>query len=266
MREIELPHLGKLHRKNYYSQNAFHHPAKMHPELARWIIEQYSSEGDLILDPMAGIGTTVIEAMLLGRHAIAIEIEPKWARVIHESASKRSGGIMPMGRVQVVLGDSTHAITYDMGQITNPDLIIMSPPYGIDLHGGGIAKEQRPGGLRPYDQIKKNKKNLGNYLLESFEYTSGMQNIYQHAVDITKPGGFMVTVTKNFYYKGELKQLDFETIQLAESVGWSLGEHLKFKLPYDSMWQKMYAKKYPERTPVKHEDILVFEKVRGVIL
>ena len=34
------------------------YPAKFFPELPRWIIEHYSKEGDLILDPFAGSGTS----------------------------------------------------------------------------------------------------------------------------------------------------------------------------------------------------------------
>ena len=45
------------------------HPfaAKCPPQIARWAIEKYSEIGDVVLDPMAGSGTTLVEAKLLGR-------------------------------------------------------------------------------------------------------------------------------------------------------------------------------------------------------
>ena len=46
------------------------------PQLARNVIEMYSQPGDLILDPMAGGGTTLIEAKLLGRRFIGADINP----------------------------------------------------------------------------------------------------------------------------------------------------------------------------------------------
>ncbi|MBU0600594.1 site-specific DNA-methyltransferase [bacterium] len=52
------------------------YPAKFFPELPRWLIKRYSKEGNLILDPFAGSGTTNIEALLTRRPSIGIDIDP----------------------------------------------------------------------------------------------------------------------------------------------------------------------------------------------
>ena len=41
----------------------------------RFAINTYSSNGDTVLDPFCGSGTTAIEAMLLGRNAVLIDID-----------------------------------------------------------------------------------------------------------------------------------------------------------------------------------------------
>jgi len=46
------------------------------PQIARNIIEMYSAKGDTILDPMVGAGTTLIEAKLLARNAVGLDINP----------------------------------------------------------------------------------------------------------------------------------------------------------------------------------------------
>jgi DNA modification methylase len=51
----------------------------MLPALARRAIETYSERGDLVVDPMCGIGTTIVEAVDLGRRAVGVELEPRWA-------------------------------------------------------------------------------------------------------------------------------------------------------------------------------------------
>ncbi len=289
MRIIELKHLGKLHRKNHYGDGVFDHPAKMHPELARWIIENHSERGDWMLDPMAGVGTTAIEGMLLGRNVMAMEIERQWAENISISVAMAAVGILPMGEVQVTCADARDPRSYRDPNFPVINTVITSPPYGIDMHGGGIANEQRPGGMRPYDMAvtsppygnrlsdekvddgdngrigyrqadAKNRNNLGNFLIDSHEYKNGMWQVYWNCYDAVKDGGKMIIVTKNFYYKGELKQLDKLTEALMWGASWVLEEHIKFKLPFDSMWQKMYAKKYPDREIVRHEDIQVFVK------
>jgi len=52
------------------------YPAKFFPELPRWIIERYSERGDWVLDPFMGSGTTNLEASLLKRKSIGVDIDP----------------------------------------------------------------------------------------------------------------------------------------------------------------------------------------------
>ena len=44
------------------------------PQLVRNLIERYSREGDLIIDPFMGGGTTLLEAWLLGRRSVGLDI------------------------------------------------------------------------------------------------------------------------------------------------------------------------------------------------
>ncbi len=55
--------------------------AKFPPQLPRTFIEQLTRPGDTVLDPMMGSGTTVLEAALLGRRAIGVDLDPLAVRV-----------------------------------------------------------------------------------------------------------------------------------------------------------------------------------------
>lgn len=57
------------------------HPAVMPAELARRCIVCSSSEGDTILDPFGGAGTTGLAADRVGRNAILIELNPEYAAI-----------------------------------------------------------------------------------------------------------------------------------------------------------------------------------------
>ena len=70
---------ARVQRRGRYLPASTAHPGKMLPELARTIIRAYSQPGELVLDPMCGIGTTLVEAIHLGRDAIGVELEPRWA-------------------------------------------------------------------------------------------------------------------------------------------------------------------------------------------
>src|SRR5215217_5587630 len=93
------------------------HPAKMLPAIARHAIQRYSRPDDLVLDPMCGIGTTLVEAIHLGRHAIGIELEPRWADLARANiAHARTRGAV--GTATVVTGDARQ-----LPSLLDPELV-----------------------------------------------------------------------------------------------------------------------------------------------
>lgn len=75
-----------FHDKNStYSSHAIHaFAAKFPPQLPRAFIESLTNPGDVVLDPMSGSGTTILEAYMLNRRGVGCDIDPlavKMARV-----------------------------------------------------------------------------------------------------------------------------------------------------------------------------------------
>lgn len=56
------------------------HPAPFPVELPYRCIQLYTFEGDIVLDPFVGVGTTCIAAIISRRHFIGIDIEPEYVR------------------------------------------------------------------------------------------------------------------------------------------------------------------------------------------
>jgi len=54
------------------------HPTQKPLALMRWCIEKYTHEGDTILDPFMGSGTTGVACVQTGRNFIGIEIDPTY--------------------------------------------------------------------------------------------------------------------------------------------------------------------------------------------
>ena len=54
--------------------NFYKYPARFAPSFAREVIRAFSKEGELVLDPFCGGGTTVLEAMSLGRRAAGMDV------------------------------------------------------------------------------------------------------------------------------------------------------------------------------------------------
>lgn len=79
-----------LNFRKYYGNNSIHpahgihaYTAKLIPHIPRYVIEKYTQKNDIVLDPFCGSGTTLLEAKLLGRNAIGIDINPL-AKLISE--------------------------------------------------------------------------------------------------------------------------------------------------------------------------------------
>lgn len=65
------------------------------PEIPERLIRMFSCEGETVLDPFAGTGTTLWAAAACGRRAIGVELDPALARTLRQRAADppaRSGG------------------------------------------------------------------------------------------------------------------------------------------------------------------------------
>jgi DNA modification methylase len=85
--------------------------------LARSIITEFSSPGDLVLDPFAGFGTTPYLACRLDRRAVAVELLPERAAYIRQRLS---------GAGEVITGDARELGSHVVAPL---DLCFTSPPY-----------------------------------------------------------------------------------------------------------------------------------------
>ncbi len=63
------------------------HPCQMPEALLQRILRVSSNPGDLVLDPFAGSGTTLVAAKRLGRNYLGIELSPNYAEIIKERLS-----------------------------------------------------------------------------------------------------------------------------------------------------------------------------------
>src|SRR5438128_12082296 len=89
-----MPELDFGTANSLYATHGLHaYAAKCPPQLVRYGIRYYSKQGERILDPMAGSGTTLVEARLMGRHAVGYDIDPLACliaqvkcRIVHDCA------------------------------------------------------------------------------------------------------------------------------------------------------------------------------------
>jgi 23S rRNA G2445 N2-methylase RlmL len=70
--------------------HGFHaYPARMHPVLARELLARFSEPGQVVLDPFAGSGTVLIEAMVAGCRPQGVDLSPLASRVAEQQCALR---------------------------------------------------------------------------------------------------------------------------------------------------------------------------------
>ena len=60
----------------YLTHNIHRYSGKFIPQIANKVIEFLTEPGDIVLDPYLGSGTTALEAMLMGRKSIGVDLNP----------------------------------------------------------------------------------------------------------------------------------------------------------------------------------------------
>jgi hypothetical protein len=63
-------------RGDYLTHRIFRYPAKFHPPVVRELLNRYTREHDLVLDPFVGGGTLLVEARTLGRSSLGVDVDP----------------------------------------------------------------------------------------------------------------------------------------------------------------------------------------------
>jgi DNA modification methylase len=93
------------------------------PQIPRNIILNYSNDGDTVLDPMVGSGTTLIECKLLHRNGVGIDINPNAVQLTKKALDF---GFETSSTQEVHQGDVRNLSQFSDNSI---DLICTHPPY-----------------------------------------------------------------------------------------------------------------------------------------
>ena len=80
------------HAPNIESKSKNNHPTVKPIRLFSYLITLGSREGDIVLDPFSGSGTTALAAKMLGRKAIAIELSEEYCKIASARCKGMSNG------------------------------------------------------------------------------------------------------------------------------------------------------------------------------
>lgn len=103
------------------------HPAQFSAVIPYRCIKLYSFVGDTILDPMMGVGTTLIEAQKLRRKSIGIDINPKIKKIAEKNVAKSSVHLKAKNYVPIIKRGDARNLSFIRDNMI--DLVVLHPPY-----------------------------------------------------------------------------------------------------------------------------------------
>ena len=207
------------------------------PYIPRNIILRYSKEGDLVLDQFAGGGTTLVEAKLLNRDIIGVDVnDAALARCREKTDFEHEGAC---GKVYIHKGDARNL---DFIPDESIDLICTHPPYAdIIKNSEGLENDLSQLGVK--DFLKEIKKSAS----ESYR--------------VLKKDRFCAILMGDTRKKGCMIPMSFEVMKIFQDAGFRLKEIIikeQHNCKATGYW-KTNSVKY-NFLLIAHEYLFVFKK------
>ena len=256
------------------------HGANKPPRLMARLIEFFSRTGELVLDPFAGVGGTLLGAAIARgpRRALGIELDPRWVAihqdVVRDLLAERDGagpvltdlgtadpggprGFDPRG-IELRLGDALTILpTLEAGSI---DLVATDPPYNVQLPltmAGGPLAETHANRRTDYAMVSEHPADLAN-AADYATFLDRMTDVLGELHRVLRAGRYATVIVRDAYQDGRYVFTGADLAARATSVG--------FVPKGDVIWYQAGTRLRPYGYPkvfvpnIAHQHILVLRK------
>jgi len=203
------------------------HPAKFPETMAQEFIEFFTREGESVLDPMAGTGSTLIAALRAGRNSCGIELNHKYAEIARQLIDEERavlGKSVEGLTSKVITGDAAQALDFGLSTF---DYVLTSPPYWDMLHAKGAATQKKRRTSTELDVFySDDPDDLGN-LHDYEEFLARLVVIYRGLKPLLRDKAYLTIIVKNVKKGGRIYPL-----------AWDLGRELgkNYTLKDEKLW------------------------------
>ena len=197
------------------------HPATYPISLAARCISLFTHEGELVLDPFVGSGTTLVAAQDLNRNAVGFDLKGEYVEL--SKSRLADSGREADARQLAICADAR-----DIANYMEPDsvsLIMTSPPYANLLNRPRLNKSRR-GAERKNDQYLKTEqysqdaRDLGTLSLDT--YQEAMAEIYGGLFPLLKERGHCVIDVPDMWLDNRRIMIHTAVVEALRSVGYEL--------------------------------------------
>jgi DNA modification methylase len=256
------------------------HGANKPPRLMARLIEFFSRTGELVLDPFAGVGGTLLGAAIARgpRRALGIELDPRWAtvyeRVVMDLAAERDGlgpeladlgtsdpggrrGFDP-GGLELRVGDALALLPgFPSASV---DFVATDPPYNLQLPmtmAGGALAEAHANRRTDYAMVTDSVDDLAN-AADYPAFLDRMEVVFGELYRVLRDRRYAVVIVRDAYQAGRYLFTGSDLAGRATSAG--------FVPKGDLIWYQAGSRLRPYGYPrsfvpnIVHQHILVLRK------
>lgn len=204
------------------------HPAVFPISLPKHFINLFTHEGELVLDPFVGIGTTMLAARDLNRNAVGFDLKKEYIDYALARLTQEGLGTTK----QMLVNDNAMNISSYLEEDTVA-LSITSPPYANMLNHPRRNKSIR-GNMRKNEhflkvqQYSNDCRDLGQMKHE--DYSSALTNIYKGIYPLIKEKGHVVINVNDVWENNKRYATHVYVINAIEKAG--------FEFRNTIMWDK----------------------------
>jgi len=197
--ELELNTVWSFPKRGNWATHDAKYRGNWSPYIPRNLLLRYSAEGDLVLDQFAGGGTTLVEAKLLKRNIIGVDINPL---ALERCRDKTSFESESGGQVYIKQGDARNLYFVPDESI---DFICTHPPYANIIQ----YSENIDGDLSHF-KVK--------------EFLENMKPVAEESFRVLKKGKFCAVLIGDTRQKGCIIPMSFDLMKIFEATGFTLKE------------------------------------------
>ena len=195
------------------------HPATFPISMAKQVIELFSHQGQLVLDPFVGSGTTLVAAQDLNRNAAGFDLQKNYIKLCEQRLA--SNNLLNHAHQIAVQDDARNIHLYLERESVS--LIFTSPPYGNLLNRKRKNKSKRDRNdaqLGKIEQYSQDPRDLGTLAID--EYTKAMGEIFEGLLPLLKPKAHCVINVTDMWWENTRVTLHVSIIEEMRRRGFEL--------------------------------------------
>jgi len=253
LKEVEVTKFSTKGIEGYSHKLRSKHPSPKPPQLLRKLIEFFTKENEIILDPFMGVGATLLGASMINRKAVGIDLSPEYIKIYKQVCTIEN---LPLQTT--IVANSKKINELNKIKQLKFDLVLTDPPYGNMMNKKKTGETTKKGKDNKPTPFTNDKEDIGNSDLVTF--LEELKLIIEKSIINLRPKRYVLIFTKDFQPKSEYHgMLHADTVKKLLEI-----ENLSYKGM--KIWYDKTVNLFPYGYPYSyvgnqlHQYILIFRK------